>query len=101
MIGIMDGFVMHMFYNEFYIHIFSTNSYAFSLRISCMYMARNYNYPTAVFFVYRFYKNLIKLLIIFYFIKNNNNDINDNEFLTSNFSIILLRKAEMKLSLSV
>lgn len=51
--------------------------------------------------MYRFYKNLIKLLIIFYFIKNNNNDINDNEFLTSNFSIILLRKAEMKLSLSV
>ena len=26
----MDGFVMHMFYNEFIIYIFSTNSYAFS-----------------------------------------------------------------------
>ena len=58
---------MHMFYNEFiyrYIY-FSTISYAFSLRISCMYMARNYNYPTAVFFsfVYRFLQDLIKMLI--------------------------------------
>ena len=52
----MDGFVMHMFYNEFIYIYFSTNSYYFSLRISCIYMARNYNYPTAVFFsfVYRF-----------------------------------------------
>ena len=45
---------MDMFYNEFiYICIwkfFSTNSFAFSLRTSCTYMARNYNYHTAVFF---------------------------------------------------
>ena len=52
----MDGFIMYMFYNEF-IYFFSTSSYAFSLRISCMYLVRNYNYPTAVFFsfVYRFF----------------------------------------------
>ena len=48
----MDGFGMHMFFNEFiYTYIyFSTSSYAFSLRISSMYMVKNYNYPTAVFF---------------------------------------------------
>ena len=45
----MDGFVMHMFYNEFKYIYFSTISYTFSLRISCMFMARNYNYPTVVF----------------------------------------------------
>ena len=39
----MDGSVTHMFYNEFIYYIFSTNSYAFSLRFSCMCMARNYN----------------------------------------------------------
>ena len=67
----MDGFVIHMVQDEFiyiyiYIFFFSTNSYAFSLRISDMYMARNYNYPTAVFFLLciGFYKMLIKLLII-------------------------------------
>ena len=38
----MDGFVMHMFYNELHVY-FTTISYAFSLRILCMYMARNYN----------------------------------------------------------
>ena len=47
----MDRFVMHMFYNEFIYIFFSTSSYSFSLRISCMYMARNYNYSTAVFFL--------------------------------------------------
>ena len=46
----MDRFVMHMFYNEF-IYFFSTSSHAFSLRISCMYTVRNYNYSTAVFFL--------------------------------------------------
>ena len=59
----MDRFVMHMFYNEF-IYFFSTSSYAFSLRISCMYMARNYNYSTAVFFLLciGFYKILNKVV---------------------------------------
>ena len=53
-------------YIYIYIYFFSTNSYAFSLRISDMYMARNYNYPTAVFFLLciGFYKMLIKLFII-------------------------------------
>ena len=37
--------------------------------------------------MYRFYKILIKLLIIDYFIENDNNNINDNKFLTSNVSI--------------
>ena len=62
----MDGFVMHMFYNVFiYIYI-STISYAFSLRILCMYMARNYNYRTAVFFsfVCRFLQDLMFKLLI-------------------------------------
>ena len=51
----MDRFVMHMFYNEFFF-FFSTSSYAFSLRISCMYMARNYLllYCSFFSFVYRF-----------------------------------------------
>ena len=46
----MHGFVMHMFYNEFIIYIFQLTPMLLVLRISCMYMARNYNYPTAVFF---------------------------------------------------
>ena len=56
----MDVFVMHMFYNGFVYIYFSTISYAFSLRISCMYMPRNYNYLTAVFFsfVYRFLQDV-------------------------------------------
>ena len=63
----MDGFVIHMVQDEFiyiYIFFFSTNSYAFSLRISDMYMARNYNYPTAVFFsfVYRFLQDVNKVV---------------------------------------
>ena len=57
---------MCMFYNEFIYIYFSTVSYAFSLRISCMYMTRNYNYPTAVFFsfVYRFLQDLIFKMLI-------------------------------------
>ena len=56
---------MHMFYNELHVY-FTTISYAFSLRILCMYMARNYNYPTAVFFpfAYSFLQDLIKMLIM-------------------------------------
>ena len=45
----MDGFVMHMFYNEFIIYIFQLTPMLLVLRISCMYMAGNYNYPTAFF----------------------------------------------------
>ena len=41
---------MHMFYNEFIYIYFSTISYAFSLRISCMYMVRNYNITLLQFF---------------------------------------------------
>ena len=32
----MDGFVMHMFYNEFIYIYFSTISYAFSLSLFCV-----------------------------------------------------------------
>ena len=44
---------------------FSTSSYAFSLRISCMYLVRNYNYPTAVFFsfVYRFFYKILNKVV--------------------------------------
>ena len=54
---------MHMFCNEFF---FSTNSHAFSLRISCTYMVRNCNYFLQFLFLLRigFYKILIRLLII-------------------------------------
>ena len=43
---------------------FSTSSNAFSLRISCMYMARNHNYSTAVLFLLHtgFYKILNKVV---------------------------------------
>ena len=68
--GIMAGFVMQMFYNEFICIYFQLhNSYAFSLRISCMYLATNYNYPTAIFFFFcsiGFHKFLIKLFLYYY-----------------------------------
>ena len=52
----MDGFhVMHMVYEELIYIYFSTNSYAFSLRISCMYIC--------ILLCIGFYKMLIKLLI--------------------------------------
>ena len=44
------GRLWYVFKNSARYIFFSTNSYAFSFRMSCMYMARNYNYPTAVFF---------------------------------------------------
>ena len=61
----MDGSVMHMFCNEFF---FSTNSHAFSLRISCTYMVRNCNYFTAVFvsFAYRFLQDFNKVVDYYY-----------------------------------
>ena len=53
----MDGFhVTHMVYKELIYIYFSTNSYAFSLRISYMYIC--------ILLCIGFYKMLIKLLII-------------------------------------
>ena len=73
----MDGSVTHMFYNEFIYYIFSTNSYAFSLRLSCMCMARNYNnlLLNGSFFVcIGFYKILIKLLLLYLLLLFNLHD---------------------------
>ena len=48
---------------------FSNNSYAFRSRISYIYMARNYNYPTAFFFsfVYKFLKDVNKVVDLLYY----------------------------------
>ena len=83
--GRHNGWFCHAHVLQRIYRYFSTNSYALSLRISCMYMARNHNYPTAVFFLLSigFYKILIKLLIII--IKTNRElliSINDYELLS-------------------
>ena len=65
----MDGFVMHMFYNEFIIYIFQLTPMLLVLRISSMYMARNYNITLLHFFfvfVYKYPNILVHHLTLFY-----------------------------------
>ena len=68
----MDGFVMHMFYNEFIICIFHLTPMLLVLRISCMYMARNYITLLHFFFVFVFkYPNiLVHHLTLFFMLAN-------------------------------